>query len=92
MLEDYRSAPISEKLKATLGFLEKLTLSPSEIRASDARALIDAGISKPAIVDAIYVAYLFNCLTRLADTLGWEVPPPEDFRKTAKILLARGYR
>jgi len=31
VLRDWRTAPLDPKLRATLGFLEKLTLAPTEV-------------------------------------------------------------
>src|ERR1700740_669291 len=39
-LADFRTAPISENLKATLAFLEILTLRPMDLTAEDARAVL----------------------------------------------------
>ena len=35
VLTDWRTAPIDARLRATLGFLEKLTLAPTEVRPAD---------------------------------------------------------
>ena len=35
-----------------------------------------AGVSDDALLDAIAVAALFNMIDRIADALGFEVPPP----------------
>ena len=37
-LADWRTAPIDGRLRAALGFLEKLTLTPEAITAADAAA------------------------------------------------------
>ena len=50
-LADFRAAPISEGLKATLSFLEILTLRPMEMTAEDARAVLHAGVSTEALMD-----------------------------------------
>ena len=91
VLEDYERAPISEKLRATLGFLKKLTLTPEALTADDARAVLALGVSKAALADAIYVASAFNVYDRLADSMGWQVPTAAAFDVGAKRLLARGY-
>ena len=57
-----------------LGFIEKLTLRPDELTPEDADAVRAAGVSDDAMVDAIHVAALFNMITRMADSLGWDVP------------------
>jgi alkylhydroperoxidase family enzyme len=74
-----------------LGYLEKLTLHPGELGPDDAEAVRAAGVSHEAMVDAIHVAALFNMITRLADSLGWDVPEWESFRARADSMLATGY-
>ena len=92
VLVDYNTAPISEKLRAMLRVLEKLTLAPETLSARDVRAAIDAGVTPEAIDDAFYVAFLFNTYDRLADTLGWELPEDRYYAKAGQFLLKRGYR
>jgi alkylhydroperoxidase family enzyme len=82
---------VGEPLRATLGFLEKLTLRPEALTPADAAAVRAAGVTDEALVDAIHVAALFNVIVRLADSLGWEVPPFEDFQARADAMLAGGY-
>lgn len=91
MRRDWRTAPVDERLRAALGFVEKLTLRPDELAPSDADAVLATGVSRDALVDAIHVAALFNMIVRLADSLGWDVPPPEAFRARAAAMLAGGY-
>jgi alkylhydroperoxidase family enzyme len=71
--------------------VEKLTLRPDELTTVDAEAVLATGVSRDALVDAIHVAGLFNMIVRLADSLGWDVPPPEAFRARAAAMLAGGY-
>jgi alkylhydroperoxidase family enzyme len=91
VLEDWRTAPIDDKLRATLGFLEKLTLSPEEIGPADADVPRQAGVSDPALVDAVYVCMLFNVIDRISDALDFAIPSQDGFNKIAKVLLKRGY-
>ena len=91
VLEDYRTAPIDERLRATLGYLELVTLSPERVTADDARAALARGVTPQSLAQALNVAFVFNLFDRLADTLGWEVVTPEEFRKWGKFLLERGY-
>jgi alkylhydroperoxidase family enzyme len=88
---DWRTAPVDERLGATLAFLEKLTLRPNELGPADADAARAAGVSDGALVDAIHVAALFNMIVRLADSLGWDVPPFEEFSARAETMLSSGY-
>lgn len=93
VLADYRTAPISEKLRAMLGFLETLTLRPAEVGAADVEPLRAAGLSREEIEDAIHVCVLFNLINRIADSLGFELQTEAGYAGSARMLLsARGYR
>ena len=81
-----------EELAATLAFLEQLTLRPDEVGPEDAKAARAAGVSDQALRDAITVCALFSMIVRLADSFGWEVPPPEAFAARGRVLLESGYR
>ena len=91
VLADYKTARINEKLRATLGLLEKLTLAPDSLTANDVRPVLASGVTREALVDAFYVAFLFNTYDRLADTLGWELPDQRYYPKAGQFLLKRGY-
>jgi alkylhydroperoxidase family enzyme len=67
VLDDYESAPIEERLRETLRFLEAMTLDPERL---DATRALEAGVSREALRDAAYVAAAFNVITRYADALG----------------------
>ena len=82
---------MDERLRATLGFLEKLTLRPRELTRADAAAVLSAGVTEQALVDAIHVGALFNMIDRLADSLGWDVPSDEAFSARAPAMLDSGY-
>ncbi len=90
-MADWRTAPVDERLRAMLGFLEKLTLRPEELTPHDADEARTAGVSREAMVDAIHVAALFNMIVRLADSLGWDVPPWESCLERGEAMLSRGY-
>jgi alkylhydroperoxidase family enzyme len=91
VLDNYRTAPISEKLRAMLGLLEKFTLNHEQLTANDVRVVLAAGVTRDAIRDAFYVAFLFNTYDRLADTLGWELPDQAYYKQAGQRLLKRGY-
>lgn len=88
---DWRTAPVDVRLRATLQFIEKLTLRPAELTQADAEHVFAAGVSEAALVDAIHVAALFNMIVRLADSLGWDVPTFDEFHARADRMLASGY-
>lgn len=91
VLEDWRTAPVEPRLRAMLGFLEKLTLSPEAMTAADAAALRAAGLSDAAIEDAIHACALFNIYDRLADSFEFDIPDRVAFARSASMLLTRGY-
>jgi uncharacterized peroxidase-related enzyme len=90
-LADFRTASISEALKATLAFLEIMTLRPAALAAEDAKTVLRAGVSAEALTDAIAVGALFNIVTRYADALDFAMPTPDEFDRAASMLLKRGY-
>ena len=92
VLEDYRTAPIAEKLRAMLGLLETFSMHPEQLSANGIRAVLATGVTREAIRDAFYVAFLFNTYDRLADTLGWELPDERYYAKAGQFLLKKGYR
>jgi uncharacterized peroxidase-related enzyme len=91
VLADLESAPVEEPLRATLRMLGKLT-SRGSLTALDMRPVLDAGVSREQVEDALAVCAAFNTTARLADAFGFEVLSPEGFEAGAKYLLKRGYR
>jgi len=91
VLADYRTAPIPEKLRAMLGFLEKLTLNPQEVGPEDVAPLRAAGLSDEEIEDAIHVCSMFNLINRVADSLGFEPADENGYKVSAQMLLTKGY-
>lgn len=93
MLDDLATAPIDEKLRATLGLLGKMTLEPERLTAEDVRPVLALGVSRPAVKEAMHVAFLFNIYDRLADSLDWEVPADGTgyYESAARRLLEKGY-
>ena len=92
ILEDWRNAPLEDRTRAMLAFLEKLTLAPDSLTAADVAPLRAAGISDAAIEDAIHVCTLFSVYTRLADTFEFDIPSEAAFDQGAVSLLTRGYK
>jgi hypothetical protein len=88
---DWRTAPVSPQLRATLGFIEKQTLSPEELTREDAEAVYATGVSKQALRDAAQVSAMFNMIVRLADSFGWDVPEWDSLLARAGAMLEGGY-
>jgi len=93
VLDDFTTAPIDGKLRATLELLRRMTLEHQTLSADDVRPVMDAGVSKQAIAEALEVAFLFNVYDLLADSMAWDVPARAGgyYRIAAKRLLKRGY-
>ena len=90
-MEDWRTAPVSPELAATLVFLEKLTLRPDELTTADAGAVRAAGVSQQALRDAAAVTAMFSMIVRLADSFGWDVPAWDRLQQRAPAMLEGGY-
>jgi alkylhydroperoxidase family enzyme len=82
---------VRPELKATLGFLEKQTLHPEELTREDADAVYAAGVTREALQTAATICALFSMIVRLADSFGWDVPPPERLALRAPAMLEGGY-
>lgn len=91
VLADYRTAPVSDRMRAMLALLEIFTLDPGAMTPERVGEAIAAGVSREEIRDAFYVAFLFNTYDRLADTLGWELPDEHYYPKAGQRLLKHGY-
>jgi len=78
-------------VRAALGFLEKLTLTPADVRPADVASLRAAGVSDEGIEDAIQACVLFNIYDRLADSLSFHLPGPDGYAASGRSLMRRGY-
>lgn len=92
VLANYRAAPISGGLKATLAYLEIMTLRPEKLTEGDARAVLGSGISAESLTDAIAIGAVFNLIARYASALDFSIPTPAKLRQLADALVRGGYR
>lgn len=90
-LTDYFSAPISSGLKATLAFLETMTLRPRKLSESATSTVLDTGVSARSLADAIAVGAVFNLITRYVNALNLTIPTSERRRRVAELLVKSGY-
>jgi alkylhydroperoxidase family enzyme len=90
VLADIDTAPIDDKLRATLRLLRKLTKEHA-ITREDVDAVLAAGVTKAQIEDALAVSFAFNTISRLADTFEFHVGSRSFFDSAARMLLSRGY-
>ena len=82
---------MDEGQRATLDLLAKVTLAHDEVGVEDIERVRATGVADDAIVDALHVAFAFNVITRMADTLGWHIPDDVSFQRSAQFLLKFGY-
>lgn len=91
VLDDVDAAPIGEPLRATLRLLRKVTLDDASVTPGDMEHLLELGVTREQIEDALGVCFAFNVITRLADTFQFDIPPQSGFEVSARRLLSRGY-
>lgn len=68
--EDYRKAPIPEKEKVMLGYVEQLTRDATGIGRADHDRLREVGFDDRGILQITLIASWFNYINRVADALG----------------------
>ena len=90
VLADVDTAPIDDKLRATLRLLGKLTREHA-VTADDMRAVLATGATRQQIEDALAVCFAFNVIDRLADAFEFHIPDAPAFEAGARMLLKRGY-
>lgn len=73
LLNNFRTADISDEDKLILEYAEKITIAPSKITKDDIDKLREAGFGNQEIHDIAQVASYFNYINRLADGLGIEL-------------------
>ncbi len=89
MVEDLDSAPVPEKMRPLLAYVKKLTNLPTNLRASDAQAVYEAGWSERALYDAVQVCALFNFMNRIIEGTGvtfdyGQTPPTKEDLKARR--------
>ena len=88
---DHRTAPIGERLRATLAFVEKLSRTPEDISPADIALLRAAGCSDDDIRHAAYVCFCFAIMTRIADAFDFPVGDQRAQCGVGRILWRVGY-
>lgn len=71
--------------------MEKLTISPSEVRVEDIESMWSVGVSDKAIEEVIYICFLFSVMDRLADAFAFDMPSAKDFQQGGRVLYSLGY-
>ncbi|MEO7964399.1 MAG: peroxidase [Gemmatimonadaceae bacterium] len=91
VLEDFRTAPISDAEKALFAFLERMNEASNQLGPDDINAVKDAGWSEEAIYDAITVCALFNFYNKWIDATGVGDMPAAAYAMSGERMAARGY-
>lgn len=91
VLDDFRSAPISEKERSLFAFIEKITADAKRATKSDIDGLKRAGWADDAIYDAVTVCALFQFYNTWADATGVADLPAAMYAMTGQRLAADGY-
>ena len=91
VLEDYESAPISEREKALFGLIEQVNRTSNQLGPGDVSAVVAAGWTEEAVYDAITVCALFNFYNRWVDAAGVSDLPRAAYEASGERLATRGY-
>ncbi|MEY2581091.1 MAG: hypothetical protein QOE09_940 [Ilumatobacteraceae bacterium] len=90
LLVSIDDAPIDERLKPLVRFVQKLTLTPSLMIAADVASVRAAGWTEDAIFDAICICGFSNLMNRVVDATGI-VSTEEELRESGQRLASLGY-
>ena len=91
MLDDYTTAPISEKERALFAFLAKMIDDSTTITRADADGVRAAGWSDEALYDAITVCSLFQFYNNWIDATGVSDMPAFAYEMSGQRLATQGY-
>ncbi|MEP7345989.1 MAG: peroxidase [Gemmatimonadaceae bacterium] len=91
VLEDYRTAPISDREKALFAFIERMNRESYSLLQEDLDQVKATGWSEEALYDAITVCALFNFYNKWIDATGVADMPPEAYAASGERMAAHGY-
>ncbi len=91
VLEDYTTAPISDKDKALWAFIEKVNRESNQTTQADIDRMKDAGWSEEAIYDAVTVCALFKFYNTWIDATGVHDMPAAAYDASGVRLATNGY-
>jgi hypothetical protein len=91
VLEDYTTAPISEKDRALFALIAKIVEDSTSIAAHDLVRARDVGWTDEALYDAITVCALFQFYNTWIDATGVSDMPAFAYEMSGKRLAEKGY-
>lgn len=89
---DWRNGAAGPAVTAAAHFVVKLTMTPDMMGPADVDTARDAGVTEAALAEAVYVAFVFNMINRVADALEFTHRSERDRARGADVLRRRGYR
>lgn len=90
---DFRSAPVSPKLKALLAIAGKVQQDGKLVTSADVEAARTQGATDLEIHDTVLIAAAFCMYNRYVDGLGtWQPREPEAYTEMGQQLATHGYR
>lgn len=87
--ENLAEAPISEKLRAAVEFLDVFVPPERDFGIEDIEKMRSAGLSDQEIKDVMYASWCFMCFSKWADCFGF--PLHTDRQGAAKALWVMPY-
>ena len=91
VLDDYRTAPISDRDKALFAFIDKMNRESNRMTRDDIDTAKAAGWSEEALYDAISVCALFNFYNKWIDATGVHDMPAAAYAASGERLANFGY-
>ncbi|MCB9743754.1 MAG: hypothetical protein H6740_14235 [Alphaproteobacteria bacterium] len=91
-LADWRTAPVSEPVRAALRFLTVFVPPEADFGAEDIQRLREAGIDDQGIRDLMYASFTFQNLSRWADAMDWPVHDAQALEAAGSMLWKLGYK
>lgn len=90
--EDFRSAPVSDKMKALLAITAQVRESGKSVTPEVIEAARQAGATDLELHDTVLIAALFCLCNRYVDGLGTEAPPDRQlYIDRGKMRAEEGY-
>lgn len=91
VLEDHRTAPIGDDMKALLTLVESVNRASNQIGPEEIERAKEAGWSESALFDAVTVTALFNFYNIWVDATGVGDLPAAAYHHSGERLAERGY-
>lgn len=91
VLDDYRTAPVSDREKALFALVDQVNRTSNALQAEDLQTAIAAGWTEEALYDAITVCALFNFYNRWVDAAGVSDMPHQAYLVSGERLATQGY-